>query len=147
MTVNTKKITSGPYNGNNIADTFSYGFRVTDKTELIVFETDDSGVQTELTVDTDYTVNTVGDDTGGTITRIAGPLPTGYEWYIRSNYDETQLTSFTSQGAFFPDLHESAMDKLTFLIQQMLDRQSRAPRLSDSYSGPIPISLPEPQSG
>lgn len=147
MTVNTKKITSGPYAGNGIADTFSYTFKVEDKTELSVFETDDSGVQTELVVDTDYTVNTVGVDGGGTITRTSGPLPTGYEWYIRSNYEETQLTAFTSQGAFFPDLHELAMDKLTLLIQQILDKIGRTFRLSDSYSGPLPLSLENPDAG
>lgn len=147
MTVNTKKITSGPYQGNGIADTFSYGFKVIDKTELSVFETDDTGVQTELVVDTDYTVNTVGNDSGGTITRVAGALPTNYEWYIRSNYDETQLTAFTSQGAFFPDLHENAMDKLTFLIQQILDKIGRTFTLSDSYSGPLPLTLENPDSG
>ena len=147
MTVNTKKITSGPYAGNGIADTFSYGFKVTDKTDLSVYETDDTGVQTELVVDTDYTVNSVGNDSGGTITRIAGALPTNYEWYIRSNYDETQLTAFTSQGAFFPDLHENAMDKLTFLIQQISDGLNRTARLPDSYSGPLPILLPEPEPG
>lgn len=147
MTVNTKKITSGPYTGNGIADTFSYGFKVIDKTDLSVYETDDTGVQTELVVDTDYTVNTVGNDSGGTITRIAGALPTNYEWYIRSNYDETQLTAFTSQGAFFPDLHENAMDKLTFLIQQILDKISRTFTLSDSYSGPLPLTLEDPDSG
>ena len=147
MTVNTKKITSGPYAGNGIADTFSYGFKVEDKTELSVFETDDTGVQTELTVDTDYTVNSVGVDGGGTITRIAGPLPTGYEWYIRSNFEETQLTAFTSQGAFFPDIHELAMDKLTLLIQQILDKIGRTFTLSDSYSGPLPLTLENPESG
>ena len=147
MTVNTKKITSGPYTGNGIADTFSYGFKVNDKTELSVYETDDTGVQTELVVDTDYTVNSVGNDSGGTITRVAGALPTNYEWYIRSNYDETQLTAFTSQGAFFPDLHENAMDKLTFLIQQILDKIGRTFTLSDSYSGPLPLSLEDPDGG
>lgn len=147
MTVNTKKITSGPYSGNNIADTFSYGFKITDKTEVDVFETDNLGVQTLLTVDTDYTVNTVGNDSGGTITRVAGPLPVNYVWYIRSSYDETQLTAFTSQGAFFPDLHENAMDKLTFLIQQILDKLSRTFTLSDSYSGPLPLTLEDPDSG
>lgn len=147
MTVNTKKITSGPYEGNGVADTFSYGFKVEDKTELSVFETDDTGVQTLLTVDTDYTVNTVGVDGGGTITRTAGALPTGYEWYIRSNFEETQLTAFTSQGAFFPDIHELAMDKLTLLIQQILDKIGRTFRLSDSYSGPLPLSLENPDGG
>jgi hypothetical protein len=147
MTVNTKKITSGPYTGNGVADTFSYTFKVNDKTELSVYETDDIGVQIELIVDTDYTVNTVGNDSGGTITRVAGALPTNYEWYIRSNYDETQLTAFTSQGAFFPDLHENAMDKLTFLIQQLLDKISRTFSLSDSYSGPLPLTLENPDGG
>lgn len=147
MTVNTKKITSGPYAGNSIADTFSYGFKVQDKTELIVYETDDAGVETVLTVDTDYTVNSVGNDGGGTITRIAGALPINYEWYIRSNYDETQLTAFTSQGPFFPDLHENMADKLTFLIQQLLDKIGRTFSLSDSYSGPLPLTLENPDAG
>ncbi|QZI92141.1 hypothetical protein PODOV073v1_p0016 [Vibrio phage PS25B.1] len=147
MTVNTKKITSGPYAGNGVADTFSYGFKVSDKTELSVFETDDNGIQTELVVDVDYIVNSVGNDSGGTITRTAGALPTNYQWYIRSNYEETQLTAFTSQGPFFPDLHENAMDKLTFLIQQILDKFDRSPSLPLSYQGPLPISLPEPVAG
>lgn len=145
MTINTKKVTSGPYAGNDIADTFSYTFKITDKTELSVYETDDSGVETLLTVDTDYTVNEIGNN--GTITRTAGALPTGYQWYIRSNYEETQLTAFGSQGPFFPDIHENAMDKLTMLIQQILDKIGRTFRLSDSYSGPLPLTLENPDGG
>lgn len=147
MTVNTKSITSGPYNGNGVASVFSYTFKVIEKTDLSVYETDDQGVETLLTVDTDYTVAGVGDDGGGTVTRVAGALPVNYTWYIRSNYDETQLTAFESQGAFFPDLHENAMDKLTFLIQQILDKLGRTFRLSDSYTGPVPLSLEDPESG
>lgn len=146
MTVNTTKITAGPYNGNDLADTFSYGFTVTDKTELKVYETDDEGVQTLLTVDTDYTVN-IGESAGGTITRLAGALPTSYQWYIRSSFDATQDTSFSSQGAFFPEIHEQAMDKLTLLIQQILDTQSRTPVISDTYSGPLNLTMPDPVVG
>ena len=147
MTVNTTKITSGPYSGNDIADTFSYGFKISTKAELSVFETDDAGVQTELAVDTDYTVDGVGVDGGGTITRTAGPLPTNYEWYIRSNYDATQETAFTSQGAFFADIHEEAMDKLTLLVQQLLDKFDRTFSLSESYSGPLILTLEDPAGG
>lgn len=146
MTVNTTKITSGPYPGNDIADTFSYGFRVEDKTQLIVFETDDTGVETTLVVDTDYTVAGIGVDAGGIVTRTAGALPTGYVWYIRSDYKETQLTAFGSQGGFFPDVHEAAMDKLTFLIQQIDDILGRSFRLSDSYTGDTLTTLPDPES-
>lgn len=145
MTINTKKVTSGPYTGNDIADTFSYTFKITDKTEISVYETDDAGDETLLTLDTDYTVNSVGNS--GTITRTAGALPSGYQWYIRSNYEETQLTAFGSQGPFFPDIHENAMDKLTMLIQQILDKIGRTFRLSDSYSGPLPLTLENPDAG
>jgi hypothetical protein len=135
MTVNTDDITSGPYIGNGIGSTFSYDFRVDDESQLTVYETDDEGNQTTLTLTTDYTVAGVGDDDGGIITRVAGNLPTDYEWYIRSNYLETQLTAFASQGGFFPDVHEKAMDKLTFLIQQLFDRWvKRSIHLSDSDS-------------
>lgn len=147
MTVNTTKITSGPYIGTGVADTFSYTFKVADKTQLSVYETDDNNNQVLLTVDTDYTVNNVGNDGGGTITRISGALPSDYQWYIRSNYQETQLTAFSSQGPFFPEVHEDAMDKLTLLIQQLLDTNDRSPRLPDSYSGPLPLTLDQPLAG
>lgn len=146
MTVNTTNITSGPYIGNGTSDTYSYTFRVDDKNQISVFETDNLGVETELTVDTDYTVNDIGNDAGGTIVRVAGNLPADYEWYIRANYKYTQLTAFASQGGFFPEVHESAMDKLTFLIQQLLDSVSRAIKLGDSYSGVADPELPEPES-
>lgn len=132
MTVNTANITSGPYAGNDIVDTFDYTFRIEDKTQVTVYETDSLGVQTTLVVDTDYTVAGIGDDAGGQITRVAGALPTGYTWYIRSNYSATQLTAFASQGGFFPDVHEDAFDKLTFLIQQLADGKDRAFKLADS---------------
>lgn len=147
MTVNTTKITSGPYVGNNIADQFSYTFKVDDKTQLSVYETTDLGVETLLTVDTHYTVAGISNDSGGIITRVAGALPTDYEWFIRSNYEETQLTAFSSQGAFFPDLHENAMDKMTFLIQQLLDERERSPSVSKSYTGLLPLTLEDPVAG
>jgi len=132
MTVNTTNITSGPYAGNDVADTFDYTFRVEDKTQLSVYETNSLGVKTTLTVDVDYTVAGIGVDGGGTITRTAGALPTGYTWYIRSNYIENQLTDFASQGGFFPQVHEKQMDHLTFLVQQTYDFANRACGLSES---------------
>lgn len=147
MTVNTTAISAGPYAGNDIADVFSYGFRIADKSQLIVYETSDVGAVATLTVDTDYTVTGIGVDQGGTVTRVAGALPTGYQWYIKADYKKTQLTAFQSQGAFFPDLHEDAMDQLTFLIQQVCDSVDRSPRLPDYYSGDLPLSLDLPVPG
>lgn len=146
MTVNTQDITSGPYSGNDVTTEFAYDFRIEDKSQITVFETDDLGVVTTLTVDTDYTVAGIGNDAGGTITRVAGALPTNYTWYVRSNYQATQDTDFDSQGGFFPDIHEAALDKLTFLVQQINDQIARSFKLSDSYPGAASAELPTPES-
>ena len=146
MTVNTTSITSGPYTGNNIVDVFSYTFRAEAKTDIQVFETTDAGVETTLAVDTDYTVAGLSTDGGGTITRVAGALPTDYTWYIRSNYALTQETSFESQGAFLPEIHELAMDKLTLLMQQQLELANRSFYVSPSFIGAIDLQLPDPEA-
>lgn len=147
MTVSSTKITAGPYQGNGASSTFSYNFGIDDKSEIKVFETDELGIRVELIVDTDYTVNNVGVQTGGTVTRNSGPLPVGSEWYMRSNYLETQETEFESQGAFFPDIHEKAFDKATRLSQQTTDIQVRSPRVSEGYSGNHDLTLPDPVEG
>jgi len=129
MTVSTTTIRSGPYPGNDVADTFNYNFTVTDKSEMTVYETT-AGVTTTLVVDVDYTVNGVGTAGGSTITRIAGPLASGTDWLIFSNYSEKQLTAFASQGGFFPAVHEAAFDRLTYLVQQIFEKLNRTLRLS-----------------
>ena len=145
MTVETTNITSGPYLGNGLLDTYGYDFRVETKNQLKVFETTDLGVETTLVVDTDYTVNDIGVDGGGDITRLAGNLPNNFTWFIRSDYKETQLTDFDSQGGFLPEIHESAFDKLTFLVQQLSDKLIRTLSFSESDpnidedSGIIPV--------
>ena len=134
MSVATTNITSGPYSGNDVAVSFAYGFRVNEESQLRVFEINDLGVETELTLTTHYTVAGVDNDTGGQLTRVAGALPTGYTWYVRSNYTNTQLTVLASQGGFFPDVHEKVMDNLTFQNQQQEDKLNRSMHLSDSDS-------------
>lgn len=145
MTVSTIDTTAGPYTGNGVATDFAYDWTVQNKSEVLVYETDDQGTTTVLTVDVDYTVNDVGVDGGGTITRLAGALPNGYEWYTISNFVPTQLTDFQSQGAFFPKVHEDALDKLTYLIQQLSEGLSRTIQ-TDVTGGGTSIVLPTPQA-
>lgn len=146
MTVTSTSIIAGPYNGNDVADEFSYGFRIEDKTQISVYETVGAAAPVLLTVDVDYTVAGIGVDAGGDVTRVAGPLPTGSTWFMRSNYPETQLTEFDSQGGFFPDTHEDSFDKLTFLTQQLVDKVGRALRLPLSYFGSASTEIPLPEA-
>jgi hypothetical protein len=146
VTVNTTDITSGPYTGNGVTDTFAYDFRIEEEDQLTVYQTTDAGALTTLTLTTDYTITGVGDDAGGNVV-LNSPLDSGYTLYIRSNYSLTQETDFSSQGAFDPEIHETAMDKITFLLQQQDDQLDRAVKFADSYSGGASAELPAPEAG
>ena len=144
MTIETTSITSGPYTGNGLLDTYAYTFPITADTEITVYETDADGVETVLVLNTDYTVTGAG-TASGTAIRTAGNLPTGYTWYIRSNIPLTQDTDFNSQGGFFPEIHEAALDKLTLISQQFQDYADRSLRFNDGYSGSFDTELPSPE--
>jgi len=147
MTVPTTNITSGPYTGNGLSDEYDYDFKITSEDQLLVYETDDVGTRTVLELTTDYTVTGVGNTGGGTVVRVAGNLPTGYTWYIRSNFVAKQETSFSSQGGFFPAVHEAAFDLLTKLSQQNLELLERCFRLDAGFSGNFDNTLPNPVAG
>lgn len=146
MTVSTTTIVAGPYPGNGSSDTFAYDWKIWDKSQVKVYETDDSGTVTVLTVDTDYTVGSVGVDGGGDITRVAGNLPTNYEWLIVSNFLAKQETDFASQGNFSEEVHENAFDLLTRLVQQISEVSDRTLQLPQTSQG-ISVVLPTPQAG
>jgi len=144
MTINTIATYAGPYSGNDIVTAFAYGFKITTESEIKVYETTALGVTSLLTLNVDYTVTGVGEDAGGTVVRSAGALETGASWLLRSAYTAKQLTDFNSQGAFYPDVHEDALDKLTMLMQQVLDAQTRTTMLPETYTGAADPALPVP---
>lgn len=143
MTVSTTSVIAGPYAGNNLNNTYSYPFGIDTDAEIAVYETDNTGVTSLLTLTVDYTVNRATK----TVTRVAGVLPTGYEWYLRSNITPVQATSFAGQGKFYPALHEAAFDKLTLLYQQLKDVTGRVLRLSSYDGSGTSTELPKPAGG
>ena len=143
MAISTLNITSGPYLGTGSTTVYPYDFPITGTSEIVVVETTDTGVESVLVLGTHFSVSGVGQEAGGNVTRLAGPLPLNYTWYMRSNYVADQETDFQSQGAFFPDIHESAFDKLTILHQQVVDRIERTIKLSDTQDiGAVDLTLP-----
>jgi hypothetical protein len=147
MTVSVSDITSGPYSGNDIADTFNYDFKIFESDQIEVYETDDSGTVTLLTLTTDYTLTGVGNDNGGTVVRVAGALPTGYTWYLVGTYPIEQTASFASQGSFSPSFHETAFDKLVYQNLKQQDQIDRSVRFADSYSGNASVEIAAPVAG
>lgn len=125
MTVNTTTITSGPYTATGGQTIFDYTFRADVEADLDVYVNE--------ILRADYTVSGLGDDDGGQIEFIAG-LTAGDKVYIRSSREATQDTEFSSQGGFYPEEHERAFDKLTYLIQQLGDKIKRTLRIADTKS-------------
>lgn len=56
------------WNGNGSTKTFDFDFLIEDETQLIVYHTNSSGVQTVLTYGTDYSINELGNENGSFIT-------------------------------------------------------------------------------
>jgi hypothetical protein len=121
------------YIGNGSADEFSYTFRITDKTHLqVIKRLISTGAETELTVDTDFTVDGVGDDGGGSVTLTAGALAATYAISIRRKVPLKQESDIRNQGDYYPEGHEDAFDYCCFIDQQQQDEIDRSVKLPES---------------
>lgn len=136
MTVTSSIRKAGPYTGNGVATTFAFAFKVFAATDLQVVKLDGTtGVQTTLVLNTDYSVALNADQNaspGGTITYpLSGsPLASPNTVTLAGNIDALQNTSLLTAGGFYPGVIETAFDKLTILIQQILG-------LKKSLQGPV----------
>lgn len=120
------------YTGTGATDTYNYTTYILEKTDLVVTQTDTSGVESTLTVDTDYTVSGVGNDTGGSITLTAGNLSTGVKLTIRKVRPLTQETDIRNQGAYYPENIENEFDRGRIIDQQLQEQVDRSMKLAVS---------------
>ncbi len=117
MTVSSN-INKTRFLGSNSAGPFQFGFKFYQNEEILVVNMDADGTETALIEGSDYTLSGAGLETGGTI-NLSEILPTGEELIVYRVLDILQETSFINQGAFYPELHEVAYDKLTMMLQQI----------------------------
>lgn len=118
--------------GNGTAGPFTYQFLIRDKTHLLVYV--DGNLKS---VDTHYTVAGVGSESGGTVTFTAGNEPANNaEIQFLGGEPYTQTTDYVDAGSFPAASHEEALDKLTRLQAQHLERDTRTPIMSvpDHYN-------------
>lgn len=122
------------YTGNGATATYSYTFRIFEDSDLLVTTVDTDGVETELTLTTDYTVSGAGDASGGSITLVAGNLTSGYGITIRRVRPLTQTTDIRNQGDFYPETHEDAFDHMVMISQQQQDELDRSAKNAETVS-------------
>lgn len=120
------------YVGTGVVDVYQYNFKIFDEGDLLVTTKDTTGTESTLVLNVDYTVDGAGDDAGGEVTLLDGPLTADYGITIRRVLDIKQPTDIRNQGAFFPSIHEDAFDRLTMLVQQLQDQVNRSLKLAET---------------
>jgi hypothetical protein len=134
MTI-TNTILRNDYVANGSSTVFSFTFIVLSETAgytIQVITTDLIGVETLKTQEVDYTVE-LNDNGLGTITFATAPL-LNYKITLLSNVPNTQETDYIKAGTdkFPAESHEKALDKLTLIAKQFLEKFNRIVSLPKS---------------
>lgn len=142
MAITNTTLASPTYNGNGTTTAFATVFQFLDEADLKVVVTSSAGVETTKVLTTDYTVTGAGDSGGGTVTFVTAPA-TGEKINITSNVTLDQQTDYTEGGSFSANTHETALDKLTKISQQIKEITDRSVKLPISNQDiSTEVSLP-----
>lgn len=144
MSISSELRKAGPYAGNDVTTSFPFSFKVFSAGDVVVVRTNTSGVETALTIGTDYSVTLNADqDTspGGSIV-LPAALASGFLLTLTSSVPNLQPVMLTNQGGFYPRVINDALDRLTILMQQLSEKLSRA--LSVPISSAVSSALPPP---
>lgn len=114
------------YEGNGVATSFAYTFRILNETDISVIYTDSVGNETVLTIDTHYTVSGVGSATGSVTYPASGsPLAAGSFITISRKAKSTQSLDLVNQGPWNPANIEDALDQATCDMNALQEALSR----------------------
>lgn len=145
MTI-TNTILRNDYVANGSSTVFSFTFIVLSETNgytIQVITTDLIGVETIKTQGVDYTVQ-LNDNGLGTITFSTAPI-LNHKITLLQNVPYTQETDYIKAGTdkFPAESHEKALDKLTLISKQLLEKFNRVvslPKSSNLSNIDLPIN-------
>ena len=144
MTISSTTRIAGPFTGNGVTTTFPFAYKVFDAADVQVIRlTISTGLETTLTIVTDYTISLNSDqdsNPGGNIVTVI-PLAALYKLTATSDIANLQPTDLTNQGGFFPEVITDALDRATIQIQQMADMHNRTLMIPIS-DGAMDMELP-----
>lgn len=149
MTVASTTRKAGPYTGNGVATSFAFAFKVFSTADIAVIKANSVGTESTLVLDSDYSVTLNADQTanpGGSILYpISGsPMASPEKLAILGSVAYNQTTSLPNGGAYNASIVERALDRLTILIQQILEIANRGVRLAATAASNVSGSLPTP---
>ncbi len=135
------------YLGTNNLSVYPYSARIFDPLELVITKTEIAEkIVTTLVYLDDYTVDGVGEFTGGNVTLLAGNLTENEKIEIDYAPIIVQPQSFANQNSFYPERHEKGFDRLTniccYLRRLIANIQTSFDELLDFFS-----NVDDPQIG
>jgi hypothetical protein len=144
MTISSTTRIAGPFTGNGVTTTFPFTYKVFSTADVQVIRlTISTGIETTLTIVTDYTITLNGDqdsNPGGNIVLVAA-LSALYKLTATSDIANLQPTDLTNQGGFYPEVITDALDRATIQIQQLADQTERTLKIPIS-DGALNMELP-----
>jgi len=144
MTISSTTRIAGPFTGNGVTTTFPFTYKVFSTADVQVIRlTISTGIETTLTIVTDYTIALNGDqdsNPGGNIVLVT-PLLALYTLTATSDIANLQPTDLTNQGGFYPEVITDALDRATIQIQQISDIGDRTLKIPIS-DGLLNMELP-----
>ncbi len=117
------------YSGTGSQTVFAYTFKIFADGDLDVYIRDTNGTETLQTITTNYTVSGAGSDSGGNVTFVTAPGSTDTV-VIQRKLGLTQGTDYVANDPFPAESHEDALDRLTFITQQIQEEVDRSIKAS-----------------
>lgn len=132
MTVSSTT-TKASYSGNGVTTVFAVPFYFLQNADLLVILRSSAGVETTQVLGTNYSVTGAGNESGGSLTMTVAP-PTGTTLTILRNAAATQETDLLPNDRLPAESLETALDKLTMLVQQLDEENDRALKFAQTDS-------------
>ena len=127
------------YAGNGSTTTFDFDFLIESTSELLVQHTNNTGVQTTLVYDTDYTINAVGNENGSYITfpkagSTYSTLESDEILSITPNLDIEQEKEIRNSGKLNLAVMEWCLDYITRILQVHSRKIERSVKIQEGSS-------------
>lgn len=146
MTVQSTDRKAGPFFSGTI---LPFDFKVFSKEDIQVIWTSAAGVESILVLDSEYsvTLNPDQDNTPGGSVTLNSAITGNANAVIIGDLVYDQGTDIRNQSGFEPEIVEDALDRVTILVQQLLEMAKRTLRIPASSSSAISTQLPQPTAG
>ena len=145
MTVSTT-LTKSSHSANGTQHQFAYNFKIFADADLKVIVRSSAGIETVKQINTDYVVTNAGNSSGGNVLfkfntgtssdahfSSSDKRPQSGETVVLArNLAQTQSTDYVANDPFPAESHEEALDRLTFISQELQEEVNRSIKISET---------------